>query len=977
MYDTAKFERYGIEFRIRDERLQIRPAGKVRYFNIDTATATRIINTATNNDPTLLYPDEHDVRAIAREAVANTIAQPGWDDMDVRVAENRAIRKALKDYIRPLYDDNKIYTLLYNNRTIILDKDLKGYQSPLDSLVHDIITKIVFEYELRDYDHPIRLIITDPPAENQLPANVREGNFNCVLSIMKRHVDESLHEKLDKLNEEFFEEGVSDDGFKKIADVCKKNICVYDKSGEKWITYNCRYSKMKTVLISVHNNHATEYDKVSNDINWDAPVTWVSSFSEVPKELRESPYSKIIESKREPIALLAPNIIYKVMFDECASYPKCFTSGGIGKQKFMEQISYLTPTLPTIGDNVSPLLEDIMWEADYHGFYMRNGETKSDNIKYDMKHAYKSFKKSPAYRGIPERLDAVYSFNKHASEFDAWDTHGLMLVDWIMDTKSKIYYEGRQWVPIEIVHYNYKHHNINPYINNIAIALHTFDFNIDHFTNDQFRNFIGKCAQYRSPAERWITTDINEHLRSGYLLHKASRLIAMYTVDCTPTASGSCSGTPTTTDGTICTKYITEYDADKIPWNCIPVALYVKAHQRFMLFNKINELHELGVVPVYVAVDSIEIDKNSPDVSHLFNDPSRWRREDIKKPLFSEYGAIPRDYPQYHEATPWEERTTLSQLLHISGAAGCGKSYWINKMKKEYTDAILTATTYQALQQLEKDTKKTYHTVFVLGNMRPVPITPASIYLIDECSMLNSWDLMTIDRKLRELYNTWKPFGGRYIILVGDLKQLPPVKGDSIDNCQEGQDIYKLFKVVELTHNYRQQDDKPFNDLLNTMRNPMTTQQAREIMNTLNTRVLPLPDDYDLYMVSINDKVSKINKEKYNNDFKAQHKILSTANIKLENGFIANGSLGVVTEDGKARFGDLVCPIRAVFNLAAAITIHRAQGMTCRGNIILDPDRLFDKNHLYVALSRATKLSNVYLTSPIDIRTMSKTCVVT
>ena len=61
------------------------------------------------------------------------------------------------------------------------------------------------------------------------------------------------------------------------------------------------------------------------------------------------------------------------------------------------------------------------------------------------------------------------------------------------------------------------------------------------------------------------------------------------------------------------------------------------------------------------------------------------------------------------------------------------------------------------------------------------------------------------------------------------------------------------------------------------------------------------------------------------------------------------------------------------FTLAFALTVHKAQGMTKSGAVIINPSKLFAKNHLYVALTRATSSDNVYFTCPILYRTFRRT----
>ena len=61
------------------------------------------------------------------------------------------------------------------------------------------------------------------------------------------------------------------------------------------------------------------------------------------------------------------------------------------------------------------------------------------------------------------------------------------------------------------------------------------------------------------------------------------------------------------------------------------------------------------------------------------------------------------------------------------------------------------------------------------------------------------------------------------------------------------------------------------------------------------------------------------------------------------------------------------------FTPAYALTIHKAQGKTIKINEIINPTRLFAENHLYVALTRATEFSSVFLTEPMSYKTFCKT----
>ena len=58
-------------------------------------------------------------------------------------------------------------------------------------------------------------------------------------------------------------------------------------------------------------------------------------------------------------------------------------------------------------------------------------------------------------------------------------------------------------------------------------------------------------------------------------------------------------------------------------------------------------------------------------------------------------------------------------------------------------------------------------------------LTEVKLIIIDEMSLVSADQLYKIDAKLREIFHLNKhiPFGGIAMVLVGDLLQIPPVKG--------------------------------------------------------------------------------------------------------------------------------------------------------------------------------------------------------
>lgn len=122
-------------------------------------------------------------------------------------------------------------------------------------------------------------------------------------------------------------------------------------------------------------------------------------------------------------------------------------------------------------------------------------------------------------------------------------------------------------------------------------------------------------------------------------------------------------------------------------------------------------------------------------------------------------------------------------------------------------------------------------------------INRLDLLIIDEISMVRADLLDHIDSRFRAIRHIEKPFGGVQIVMIGDLKQLPPVVDDKDEEI-----IGKFYKTgyffesyalkdcdylfIEFQKVYRQ-GDKDFVDLLNRVRDNVVTDKD---ISTLNKR---------------------------------------------------------------------------------------------------------------------------------------------
>ncbi len=162
--------------------------------------------------------------------------------------------------------------------------------------------------------------------------------------------------------------------------------------------------------------------------------------------------------------------------------------------------------------------------------------------------------------------------------------------------------------------------------------------------------------------------------------------------------------------------------------------------------------------------------------------------------------------------------------VFITGHAGTGKSYILNKLKEKIKELVVTSTTGIAAVNVRGQTIHSWAGVGICKN--PVEktvekilkksfaknqILKCKILAIDEISMLDINAFEYIDSVLRKVRNTDEPFGGIRVIAIGDFFQLPPVdRQDKTENqyCFESNLWKDLdFHTVELTKNYRQNEE--------------------------------------------------------------------------------------------------------------------------------------------------------------------------
>jgi hypothetical protein len=211
--------------------------------------------------------------------------------------------------------------------------------------------------------------------------------------------------------------------------------------------------------------------------------------------------------------------------------------------------------------------------------------------------------------------------------------------------------------------------------------------------------------------------------------------------------------------------------------------------------------------------------------------------------------------------------------LFLTGKAGTGKSTFLRYVsqhtKKKHV--ILAPTGIAAINAggstLHSFFKLPFHpllpndsrynrrnikeTLKYTGAQRKL-LREVELIIIDEISMVRADIIDFIDKVLRTYTRNPEPFGGKQLLLVGDIYQLEPVVKDEDRQLLNpfypsayffNAKVWQTMPIVsiELRKVYRQQDSR-FISILDRIRNNTTTPHDLEL---LNTRVVTVPEPAD------------------------------------------------------------------------------------------------------------------------------------
>lgn len=368
----------------------------------------------------------------------------------------------------------------------------------------------------------------------------------------------------------------------------------------------------------------------------------------------------------------------------------------------------------------------------------------------------------------------------------------------------------------------------------------------------------------------------------------------------------------------------------------------------------------------------------------------------------------------------------------ITGAAGSGKTHLLNQyikyLRENGAEVGVTASTGIAATHMGGMTVHAWSGIGIRDKLTKYDmedlegksylwkrIEAAKALIIDEISMLHHFRLDMIEKIIRVLRRSDKPFGGLQVILCGDFFQLPPVAraGEPPAMFAYHSEIWRNMdlKICYLEEQFRQSDEV-YLEVLNAIRNNAVSVR---IIDHLKSRFNKKPnvemEPTKLYSHNVNvdaeneRELAKLGGYafEYQMSSRGREKLVETVKksclapevLRLKKGarvmFVknnfekgyVNGTLGIVAdcdnysikirtargktikvekakwliEDGGKILSEISqYPLR----LAWAITVHKSQGMSLDAAEI-DLSQAFEKGMGYVALSRVRTLDGLAL----------------
>ena len=243
------------------------------------------------------------------------------------------------------------------------------------------------------------------------------------------------------------------------------------------------------------------------------------------------------------------------------------------------------------------------------------------------------------------------------------------------------------------------------------------------------------------------------------------------------------------------------------------------------------------------------------------------------------------DTQNKQQVMAYELIANTNSSFFLTGRAGTGKTTFLRNVQKMVDKQFVTlAPTGVAAILAGGDTIHSFFglpmdvgipgTMGKMSESRILTLIHADTIIIDEVSMVRCDIIDAIDYTMRKTLRNMQPFGGKQVIFVGDMFQLPPVVKQGAENEQMHDlyntndfffykaDVIKRMRLVkiEFLKVYRQEDE----DFLRILENVRLNKTMPENLMHLNERVSqPTKEDGAVItLASLNKTADTINQKR-------------------------------------------------------------------------------------------------------------------
>lgn len=805
--------------------------------------------------------------------------------------------------------------------------------------------------------------------------NFKHGMYNCVMSVIKQEFDkQQINSKyynkneIEKLNEQYLENGVNFDDIKTICNTLKINIKIYNKLNKQIFehTYN---NKNKTVsLVVTENDHVEKFNPEFFDMQ-KKEIVYVPN---VKQAFFENKGWKIISKNGdgEIKYFYDDSFIYKsaTMKDKdfgeyniCNDYDiEQYHFLNNNKLTFNKMYEYPNQLLFNFVQNSNHNVFEKWWIEnidndkkickkinscldDYEPSIRSNKESKLEKVDvssyfcYDANKNYASYKHNKYYEQYKFLATSKMNFYKITGQFDVRKL--VSKVGFIQCDNFKFSNPLIKSLEYFIDGYTYPTPILCWALDNgcsfdcLTIACSEFTQDIELSENaiksKHYNKLFGVMQSQQRTRNVFCSYKNNDELKD--ILHYCNEDIIGYD------------------ENTV------QYQFEKTNLsNRSHISSFVLAYAFINILEKIKLIDEKDII--CIKVDCIITKK---DYGHIFNISQELGDFKIEKNDFKTYN----NFNLIQESDIFDNtllidfsdaKLNYKKINFISGGAGCGKTTrFLNVFDGSQDERLNDFCVCFPNNNLKVKFGNnydvfthTYHSLFFNLKQNAKQLMNYTSVVLDESTMISDKDIKIIVEACK-LYHINLFIVGDFDYKTKQIFQLNPVKADSFLD-------YKFSKkncyYLHLTKNHRQGNDLKFSEYLQGIRGKKNKDVKLDMFKTISFD--DAVNQYtinDLILCPTNEQISLFNSSIDTGD---NIKIKYTDNFDKDGRFYANNEIEIID---KSKFN------KDKMELSNALTCHLCQGLTLSNKIFIVLNNQFEDNMLYVCLSRATNADQIVL----------------